>query len=302
MKKVLRIILVLMMCIPLVSCENKAVQEVVDKIDSINEITFESVDAINEAERLYEELSEKEQEKVTNYSALEKARSDYETFVSNEIRNSWNLGNYKEVSEYLSLIDESTAEQMSPEIVDNIINYFDNIDIFKEPQENIISILNIAESVAFSTEKDKSSVISILKMIESFQEENGQYADFVELYNQYSGQIYSIAERYEKYRSYSFTISIEYEYMKMVELCKQISYSGSEEYAVKFVQSAYEMRDGMGLILDGMKQKDKAKRDNGLGQVISALENQQECLVFNGNLMQKMAAILQAMENMKPVA
>lgn len=51
MKKVLRIILVLMMCIPLVSCENKAVQEVVDKIDSINEITFESVDAINEAEK-----------------------------------------------------------------------------------------------------------------------------------------------------------------------------------------------------------------------------------------------------------
>ena len=54
------------------------IQEVMDKIDAIGEVTLDSEKAIAEAEKAYEALSEKDQKLVTNYETLVKARETYE--------------------------------------------------------------------------------------------------------------------------------------------------------------------------------------------------------------------------------
>lgn len=55
------------------------IEETVEAIDEIGKVTFESEEKILKAEEVYDELSEREQEEVTNYDELVDARDTYDT-------------------------------------------------------------------------------------------------------------------------------------------------------------------------------------------------------------------------------
>lgn len=78
MKKTISLLLALILCLSLCACgKSEAVKNVEAMIDTLGEITLESIDAIRAAEEAYSALTEEEQKKVKNYKTLTEARDAY---------------------------------------------------------------------------------------------------------------------------------------------------------------------------------------------------------------------------------
>lgn len=78
MKKITALILAVILCLSLSACgKSEAVKNVEAMIDSLGEITLESIEAIRTAEAAYAALIPEEQEKVKNYETLTTARDRY---------------------------------------------------------------------------------------------------------------------------------------------------------------------------------------------------------------------------------
>ena len=78
MKKAISMFLVILLCFALCACgKSEAVKNVEAMIDTLGEITLESIDAICSAEAAYHALTADEQEKVSNYETLTNARDAY---------------------------------------------------------------------------------------------------------------------------------------------------------------------------------------------------------------------------------
>lgn len=79
MKKIIALVLCAVMLLSLCACgKSKKVQNVDDLILAIGEVSLDSADKIETAESAYAELSEKDKEKVENYSILLDARKTYD--------------------------------------------------------------------------------------------------------------------------------------------------------------------------------------------------------------------------------
>lgn len=79
MKKIIALLLAVMMCITLCACgKSQAVKDVESVIKAIGEVTLESGEAIEKAERMYEYLTENEREQVENKGRLVEARYTYD--------------------------------------------------------------------------------------------------------------------------------------------------------------------------------------------------------------------------------
>ena len=102
MKKISILLLSVLLVLSLCSCQSKEAQAVDDLILAIGEVSLESEEAIIEAETAYQSLTEKDQEKVENYVALNDAREEYDRLAEEERK--------KTVETTFALIDEMFAE------------------------------------------------------------------------------------------------------------------------------------------------------------------------------------------------
>lgn len=88
MKKGISLVLVLVMCLSLCACgKSQAVKAAEEAITDIGEISIDSKDAIENAEKLYNALSDKEKEQVENYNTLVNAQKAYVFELSKEAYN-----------------------------------------------------------------------------------------------------------------------------------------------------------------------------------------------------------------------
>lgn len=78
MKKFLIVAMIAVLSVTLCSCKSKEAQAVDELILLIGEVSLDSEDRITNAEMAYEELSEKDRNKIENYSVLKTAREEYE--------------------------------------------------------------------------------------------------------------------------------------------------------------------------------------------------------------------------------
>lgn len=79
MKKRISAILVLALCVSLCGCgKSRQVQSVEEAISSLGKISLLSFEAIEEAEKMYDALSDEEKESVENISDLRDAREKYD--------------------------------------------------------------------------------------------------------------------------------------------------------------------------------------------------------------------------------
>lgn len=79
MKKTVSVVLALALCVSLCGCgKSRQVQSVEEAISSLGTISLLSLEAIEEAEKLYDALPEDEKEAVENISDLKEAREKYE--------------------------------------------------------------------------------------------------------------------------------------------------------------------------------------------------------------------------------
>lgn len=86
MKRVVLFLLVMVMCLSLCACgKSQAVKDVENAITEIGEVSLESNDVIQKAERLYNNLTEKEKADVANKAALVEARFAYDKFYNDKI-------------------------------------------------------------------------------------------------------------------------------------------------------------------------------------------------------------------------
>lgn len=77
MKKTISLLLALVMCLPLCACgKSEEVQNVESLIDSIDNVSIESAEVVHIAENAYNALSDKDKEKVENYSVLQNAQQE----------------------------------------------------------------------------------------------------------------------------------------------------------------------------------------------------------------------------------
>ncbi|MBQ6718895.1 MAG: hypothetical protein IJN20_00910 [Oscillospiraceae bacterium] len=85
MKKMLFFVLVFAICLSLCACgKSEEVKAVEEKIASIGEVTIEKADTIQEANRAYDALNDKDKEKVENLDILQQSIESLhtETFIS----------------------------------------------------------------------------------------------------------------------------------------------------------------------------------------------------------------------------
>lgn len=88
MKKALPVLLVIVMCLSLCACgKSQSVKDVEDAIKSIGEVSLDSKEKIEKAERMYDYLTEKEKSSVENKGQLVEARYAYDSLYADEIHN-----------------------------------------------------------------------------------------------------------------------------------------------------------------------------------------------------------------------
>lgn len=88
MKKMLSALLVLVMCLSLCACgKSQSVKDVENAINSIGEVSLDSKEEIEKAERMYDYLTENEQSSVENKGQLVEARYAYDKLYTDEIYN-----------------------------------------------------------------------------------------------------------------------------------------------------------------------------------------------------------------------
>lgn len=83
MKRTITILLVLIMVLSLTACgKSEAVKQTESAIDEIGTVSLESENAIANAEKLYNILTDKEKEKVSNRLTLVNSRDEYNSLVA----------------------------------------------------------------------------------------------------------------------------------------------------------------------------------------------------------------------------
>ena len=86
MKRFITLLLSIMTCILLCACgKSHSVKEVESVIKAIGDVTLDSGEAIEKAERMYEYLTEKEREQVENKGKLVEARYTYDKIYTDEV-------------------------------------------------------------------------------------------------------------------------------------------------------------------------------------------------------------------------
>ena len=86
MKRFIALLLSIMTCILLCACgKSHSVKEVESVIKAIGEVTLDSGEAIEKAERMYEYLTEKEREQVENKGKLVEARFTYNKIYTDKV-------------------------------------------------------------------------------------------------------------------------------------------------------------------------------------------------------------------------
>lgn len=120
MKKLTLIVAMLCMCLTLFSCgKNKTVKTVESAIDNIGEVSLDSIDEIETAERLFNILTENEKEKIDNRITLVEARKEYEELI---------LKNLSEAARAAEQALTATEEQMLLDSVAKVLpDGFDTI-------------------------------------------------------------------------------------------------------------------------------------------------------------------------------
>lgn len=101
MKKPAALLLALLMCLTLSACgQSEEAKAAADAIDAIGEVTYESGDAIREAEALYEALSEDDRKTVRNIGKLIDSREEYGALVDEAVN---------ELLVYVTALNEAVA-------------------------------------------------------------------------------------------------------------------------------------------------------------------------------------------------
>lgn len=108
MKHLVALFMALVMCLSLCACgKSEAVKAAEDAIKAIGEVTVDSNDAVKNAEKLYEALTDAEKEKVSNRMTLVEAREDLDAILEESI-----YANAKEVYEMLNAVADKCAAGM----------------------------------------------------------------------------------------------------------------------------------------------------------------------------------------------
>lgn len=109
------------MCLTLLACgTNKTVQTVESAIDNIGEVTLDSIEAIETAERYYDILTENEKEKVVNRIELVEARKKYDELVFINL-----LESEKNLEESRSSIEQYNEQRFQESIAKVLPGGFD---------------------------------------------------------------------------------------------------------------------------------------------------------------------------------
>lgn len=108
MKKRIALFLTLVMCLSLCACgKSEAVKSTEEAIKAIGEVTIDSNDAVKNAERLYEALTDAEKEKVGNRMTLVEAREDLDAILKETI-----YADAKEAYEILNVVADKCEAGM----------------------------------------------------------------------------------------------------------------------------------------------------------------------------------------------
>lgn len=88
MKRIIALLLAIAICLSLCACgKSQSVKDVEAAIDAIGEVTLDSGDTIEKAERLYDFLTESEKSDVANKGNLIEARNTYDKLYSEKLYN-----------------------------------------------------------------------------------------------------------------------------------------------------------------------------------------------------------------------
>lgn len=164
MKKMFTLLLVAIMSVSLVGCsKSQAVKDAEDAITAIGEVTVDSKEAIENAERYYNILTDAEKAEVENRMTLMDAKEDFEK-VKGEVV----YKNAKEAYEKLKAVASMCVSGM-----DDIYNawYF---GIYKADDTSWFDF-SLAQEVSFSTDEIEAARKS-LGASESAAQSNWQYS------------------------------------------------------------------------------------------------------------------------------
>ena len=129
-KSTTAILLAFVLCLALTGCKSKAVQRTEDKINDIGSVSIDSEAAIRAARAEYDDLKEKDQEKVENYPVLEYAETELEALKVEALIRS--IGEVSLESEE-TIQEARDAYDSQPSEVQNIVQ---NVETLEQAEKN----------------------------------------------------------------------------------------------------------------------------------------------------------------------
>lgn len=299
-------VLCIFCCIILVSCGNKNVSAVEEKIEAIGVVTLESMDVIDEAEYLYNTLTDKEKSEVSNYSLLQEAKSDYQHCVEDAFVGKCRQGDFKEAYDIISGLTQEWIETLQPEITQCLYDFLLNMSTedttyLTAPEvgsdvtiwREIIGLGNNVASMDFS-EAD-----SVLLEIQEFYQKHGQYNEFINYHSYVSdqGAWESIINKLDMALRYGSIKMLQISLEELDSLVDEIDYNGTDEMALDYVRALENLRDGVEKIMSGVVVSDSALFDEGKEQVANGIKSTVSYDEVAVGLMEECVSVLEDIKN-----
>ena len=194
MKKILLILTIIITSFSIISCDNKEeINEVINLIDNLPEvITLSDEENINIILEKYNDLSKKEQSKVTNYNVFLNKKADLEK-LKNDFLNQEKVENVIQLINELPNLNDLTLEDKQQVL--NTFNEYNNLDdtlkslitnIDKlnelltvvnkfESIENVLNSINNLPEIEELTYEDKSMLTEIRLAYDALDETSKKY-------------------------------------------------------------------------------------------------------------------------------
>ena len=283
-KRIVALLLCIAMLTLLCGCDSKALKEAKKSAKAIGEVTVDSGDAITAAESLYAALTDEEKSKFDCYQELLDSRAAYEGKVATAVQSLLDDGDYESALQKVQSLDKTTISNISKGISERLLQvlaWFSMSDFGDMDFEDGMKKAQIASDIAGFLEIPASSEYSELQKhlsaVADFLTKYQGYGDMCGIVGKYDEGITSAEEAIQIAFSNSSKTGLELGTAKLLAEINKISYQGTEEAALNYIDGVTSVYSGFVGVLSGIELRSDSLYKEGLTMAKDGLEVSIEC-------------------------
>jgi len=281
-KRIICVLLIVFMCMSLCGCESAAVKQAKEAVAAIGTVSIDSGSAILNAEALFGQLSVEEKASFSSAQQLQDSRAQYEELVSKAIISSLDQGDYDGALELVKSLDKDTVSAISESVATRLLQVlawfgaskFEQMD-FKDGATKsktagkIVGLLSIPSSCEYA---DIGKILSSISEFLIMYQDCGDFCAINEGVDQEA--ITSALQKVNDGFENSSKFYLELGAMELLAIIDTISYNGSENKAIEYIDSLSAEYAGLVVLLGGIESKNNTAIKEGALAMQDAGETQ----------------------------